>query len=575
MAYCHGAGYALVYNDRFADLLGDRHPPAWGQRAAAVMPEIWSRPGYGQSIDAVFAGGPSFHDEAAMLDLLGREQPQPDWAYPARSYSAVRDKSGSVLGVLIVVVQIAPVMVLPGGAEHGGQGSATWHGIDRWDESATRQPLIWSGFRAGPWPPHGVVSEPEIRSFAEGAGERIAPINGPDIAASIGELGMRRHLPDVQTTAPATPEQSDTTRSAASGQFYDVFGMADGRIAVTIGEVIGAGPSTGAVMAQVKVALRAAALTSSDPNVIFSALDEVVSRLDRSWPAQPSQVRGSSTRTDRPGFGGELLVTALLGVFDPDTGDLLLASAGHFPPALVRRPPATHAQAGSGPGAQYAQVQPGPPLGVTGARPALHTTLGEGDALVAHTGGLLRRRSQSLAQGRSALLGILNTMRATAARSISQHVVDTLIGDKGLEHGCALLVVVRQSRAHKVTSVLVAPHMIAVQGARRWARCQLGAWGLGEETISSAVLCISELVTNVVQHAGTPARVTMELADQLMVIVEDTGTWSAPRTGPQDRSAARGRGLALVAALSDAMGHARGIDGSTVWFELKPGGDRR
>ena len=29
MAYCHGAGYAMVYNDRFADLLGTRRewPP--------------------------------------------------------------------------------------------------------------------------------------------------------------------------------------------------------------------------------------------------------------------------------------------------------------------------------------------------------------------------------------------------------------------------------------------------------------------------------------------------------------------------------------------------------------------
>ena len=60
----------------------------------------------------------------------------------------------------------------------------------------------------------------------------------------------------------------------------------------------------------------------------------------------------------------------------------------------------------------------------------------------------------------------------------------------------------------------------------------------------------------------------MELADQLLVTVEDTGTWSAPRTGREDHSASQGRGLALVAAVSDAMGHARGVDGSTVWFEL-------
>ena len=104
IAYYHGPGYLMVYNDRFADLLGARHPRAWGQPAALVMPEIWSRPGYAEAVDNVFAGGPPFHDDGEVLDLRGREQSQPDWAYLARSYSAVRDSNGSVLGILVVVV---------------------------------------------------------------------------------------------------------------------------------------------------------------------------------------------------------------------------------------------------------------------------------------------------------------------------------------------------------------------------------------------------------------------------------------------------------------------------------------
>jgi anti-sigma regulatory factor (Ser/Thr protein kinase) len=159
-------------------------------------------------------------------------------------------------------------------------------------------------------------------------------------------------------------------------------------------------------------------------------------------------------------------------------------------------------------------------------------------------------------------------MSATAARSISQHVVDTLIGGAGLQHDCALLVVVRDGRAHQMASVLVPPHTIAVRGARRWARAQLKSWGVDEDVVTSTVICISELVTNVVQHAGTPARVTMEMAGRLLVTVEDTGTWSAPRTRLEDPSASQGRGLALVEAVSDAMGYARGVDGSTVWFEV-------
>jgi hypothetical protein len=130
MAYCHGARYAMVYNDRFADLLGARHPRSWAQRSALVMPELWSRPGYAEAVDNVFAGGPSFHDNGEMLDVRGREVSHPDWAYLARSYSAVRDSTGSVLGILVVVVEIAPVLVLVGGAEQGEHGAATWPATD-------------------------------------------------------------------------------------------------------------------------------------------------------------------------------------------------------------------------------------------------------------------------------------------------------------------------------------------------------------------------------------------------------------------------------------------------------------
>ena len=174
--------------------------------------------------------------------------------------------------------------------------------------------------------------------------------------------------------------------------------MPDGRLAVTIGDVVGAGIAAAAVMAQVKVGLRGAALTSSDPNAIFTALDGLVSHLDRSWPAAQGRDQGSAD-AGSAGFGGELFVTALLGVFDPATGDLLLASAGHFPPAVVRRQTETGAPDDPGPIAEYANVDPGPPLGISGPRPVLQIVLREGDALVAFTEGLLERHEEDPALG--------------------------------------------------------------------------------------------------------------------------------------------------------------------------------
>jgi anti-sigma regulatory factor (Ser/Thr protein kinase) len=537
------------------------------------MPEIWSRPGYAEAVDHVFAGGPSFHDDGEMLDLNGREQSHPAWAYLARSYSPVRDNQGAVLGILVVVVEIAPVLVLVGGGEHGDQGAARWRGVELWDQTVARPPLIWSGFRAGARAPDVAATETDQQFIAEGLGQRVLPINRPDISRSAGSPGTQRNLPDVQLVTLAGRSQNDTAGAATSGEFYDVIDLPEGRIALTIGDVIGAGIASAAVMAQVTVGLREAALTSSDPSVIFAALDELVGRLDRNWPAAQGLDRDAA-KDNTPGFGGELLVTALIGIFDPSTGELLLASAGHNPPAVVHRGMSTESptesQPDSQPSADYAGVEPGPPLGITGVRPVKTVLLGEDDALVAFTRGLLKRHEQSLVQRQAALLQALSMMSATAPRSISQYLVDTLIGDQGLEHDCAMLVVVRGKGVHQMTSVLIPPHTIAVRGARRWARAQLESWGLNEEVVIDTVMSISELVSNVVQHAGTSARVTMELAERLLVMVEDTGTWSSPRFGPEDHSAVNGRGLALVEAVSDAMGYARGAVGSTVWFEIEP-----
>ena len=566
MAYLHGAGHAMIYNDRVADLLGAKHPHAWWQPAAIVMSELWSRPGYAEAVGNVFAGGPSFHDDGEMLDLKSKQDSHPDWAYLARSYSAVRSRDGSVLGILVVVVEIAPVLVLVGEGERGDQGAARWRGIELWDETVARSPLIWSGFRATARPPETIGAEGQ-RFVAEGDGQRILPMNGPDSGVPIGYRRMRRHQPAVQMVTLAARNSIDTAGAAAVSEFYDVFGMPDGRLAVTIGDVIGAGVAAAAVMRQIKLGVRGAVLTNSDPNVICATLDELVSHLDLSWPTGQNHEEGAAAEGSA-GFGGELFVTALLGIFDPATGELSLASAGHYPPAIVRRQTKTVGQAETGRLAEYATLEPGPPLGINGIRPVAQMVLMEGDSLVAFTGGLLKRDERNPAMGQAKLLQTLRNMSSTAPRSISQQVVDELIAAEGLDHDCALLVVVRDSQAHQMASVLVPPHAIAVHGARRWVHDQLESWNLDEELVSATVMGVSELVTNVGQHAGTSARVTMELADRLLVTVEDTGTWSTPRMGREDLTASQGRGLALVAALADAMGHARGADGSTVWFEM-------
>ena len=61
----------------------------------------------------------------------------------------------------------------------------------------------------------------------------------------------------------------------------------------------------------------------------------------------------------------------------------------------------------------------------------------------------------------------------------------------------------------------------SVAAARRFARRSLEAWG-APDLLDAASLVVSELVTNAVVHAGTPARLSLTLhGDQLRIEVED------------------------------------------------------
>jgi len=80
---------------------------------------------------------------------------------------------------------------------------------------------------------------------------------------------------------------------------------------------------------------------------------------------------------------------------------------------------------------------------------------------------------------------------------------------------------------------------------------------------------VNELVTNALLHARTAARVELDLDDhRLLVLVSDGGLSGVLSRQESDPSAARGRGLMLVEAMTDAWGSERSSRGTTVWFEV-------
>ncbi|MFJ1704183.1 ATP-binding protein [Kitasatospora sp. NPDC088346] len=113
--------------------------------------------------------------------------------------------------------------------------------------------------------------------------------------------------------------------------------------------------------------------------------------------------------------------------------------------------------------------------------------------------------------------------------------------------------------------------------ARALLRARAHAWSLPGETTETALLLLSELVTNACRHARVPpgrrVGIRCTLRDGVLrVEVSDPGD-GVPhprRAAPDDES---GRGLALVSALATAWGsHPRPSGpGKTVWFELGRG----
>jgi anti-sigma regulatory factor (Ser/Thr protein kinase) len=110
----------------------------------------------------------------------------------------------------------------------------------------------------------------------------------------------------------------------------------------------------------------------------------------------------------------------------------------------------------------------------------------------------------------------------------------------------------------------------AAGDARRFLRDKLRAWRVANDTVETAQLLVSELVTNAVVHAGTTSVLTATLLDDRLVVrVRDRGRGSGPVLLPDDDpTKVFGRGLLLVDALSDGWGTESDDQGSTSWFGL-------
>lgn len=82
------------------------------------------------------------------------------------------------------------------------------------------------------------------------------------------------------------------------------------------------------------------------------------------------------------------------------------------------------------------------------------------------------------------------------------------------------------------------------------------------------LLCVSEVVTNAVQHAGSPQRMRVSQTGQTVRIEVIDGDDRAPVLGEPGPLAASGRGLRIVDQLASRWGSDALPVGKAVWFEF-------
>ena len=195
------------------------------------------------------------------------------------------------------------------------------------------------------------------------------------------ETLQRSLLPDQLPSVPGLVLEAryrPAKNMEIGGDWYDAFRLADQRLGVAVGDVMGKGLTAAAGMGRVRNALRALALTDPRPAAVLGGLDRLFSATEEE----------------------EQVTTLAYLVIDPETGEGVLGNAGHLP-ALVL-------EAGCAP--RFCEVEEGTPLGMPSPRKQRKFSLSPGDSAVFYSDGLVENRNRGLDVG-------LEELAAVAARA--------------------------------------------------------------------------------------------------------------------------------------------------------------
>ncbi|MBC7271787.1 MAG: SpoIIE family protein phosphatase [Streptomyces sp.] len=334
----------------------------------------------------------------------------------------------------------------------------------------------------------------------------------------------------------ATRYLPGTLLGRVGGDWFDSVKLPGARTAFVVGDVMGHGLNSAAMMGQLRTAVQTMAALDLPPAQLLRNLDDLAQRL-----------------------GDTYLATCLYTVYDPIAGELGIANAGHIPPVLVR------AEDGR---SELLDLPTGAPIGIGGVPfESVRVPVRPGDRLVMCTDGLVEVRGEDIGVG----LATLCESAAHPAASMDD-ACDTIIRALNPRGGRKDDVALLMARLGGIAPDDVAEWRLPldpaeVRRARAAVREQLHDWGLAR-TADTAELLVSELVGNAVRHSHhRPVGLRLVRGDTLLCEVDDDDH-ELPTLLSASGGDEAGRGLRVVSTLAREWGASRTGAGKTVWFEL-------
>ncbi|MGY4984673.1 SpoIIE family protein phosphatase [Streptomyces nigrescens] len=429
--------------------------------------------------------------------------------------------------------------------------------------------------------------EEEDLAFAEELTARAA------VAVDNARRYTREHTTAVtlqRSLLPQTlPEQSALevahrylpAHAGVGGDWFDVIPLPGARVALVVGDVVGHGLHAAATMGRLRTAVHNFSALDLPPDELLNHLDELVTHIDtdearaaglgtggRGADDEGPWSGGADGDTDgvpahlgRTGITG---ATCLYAIYDPVTGRVTLATAGHPGPAVIR-------PAGT---VSFPEVPVSPPLGLGGSVPVETTelTLSEGSRLVLYTDGLVENRDRDIATGLEQLRTALAAGADRTPEETCSAVLDAMLPDHPSDDIALLVARTQLLEPARVAEWEVPSDPAAVAPVRADCLRMLESWGLAAIDFTTELI-LSELITNAIRYGAQPIRVRL-LYDRALICEVSDGTSASPHLRRAATTDEGGRGLFLVAQFAQRWGTRYTPGGKVIWTEQSLDGGR-